>query len=140
MILVNATRHSVVANARRTYTTATTKPKRRIGSVRGGILGFLVGVGAALAISDSFHFHDEYVKSTRQLAASVDELRSSTEKVREYADTVERLDRDFSQVRAQAVSAKDLEQLKRDIYKLHDTMSHDHVELKARVWKMEHRS
>ncbi|KAI9492693.1 hypothetical protein BDB00DRAFT_788517 [Zychaea mexicana] len=139
MFLVNATRQSVVTNARRTYATSA-KPKRRVGAVSGGVLGFIAGVGAALAVSDSFHFQDEYVKSTRQLAASVDELRTSTEKVREYADSVERVDRDFAQVKAQSVSAKDLEQLKRDIYKLHDTMSHDHVELKARVWKMEHRS
>ncbi|KAI7857197.1 hypothetical protein BDC45DRAFT_501904 [Circinella umbellata] len=104
------------------------------------MLGFLAGVGAALAVSDSFHFHDEYVKSTRQLAESVAEMHASTEKVREYADIIERVDHDFSQMKAQAVSAKDLEKLKRDIYKLHDTMSHDHVELKARVWKMEHRS
>ena len=35
MILVNATRHTAVANARRTYTTAA-NPKRRVGAIRGG--------------------------------------------------------------------------------------------------------
>ncbi|KAI8149175.1 hypothetical protein BJV82DRAFT_663507 [Fennellomyces sp. T-0311] len=136
-MLVNVGRHSI-SHARRAYTTST-KPKRRVGAVRGGILGFLVGAGACVAISDQF-IQDDYIKSTRQLAASVDELRTSTEKVREYADRVERVDRDFTQLRANSVSAKDLDKLKRDIYKLHDSMTHDHVELKARVWKIEHRS
>lgn len=39
--------------------------------------------------------------------------------VREYADIVERLDRDYTQLRSSVINAKDLDKLKRDLYKVH---------------------
>ncbi|CDH55539.1 predicted protein [Lichtheimia corymbifera JMRC:FSU:9682] len=135
-------RHAVTACSRRAYTTATNnataaaKPKRKVGATRGGILGFLVGAGVCVAFSEQF-IQQEFIESTRQLAKSVDELHASTEKVREYADIVERLDRDYTQLRSSVINAKDLDKLKRDLYKVHDQISHEHVLLKARVGEIE---
>lgn len=71
--------------------------------------------------------------------------------MREYADIVERLDRDYTQLRSSVINSKDLDKLKRDLYKIHvcfppnvksvfinrfqqqDQISHEHVLLKARV-------
>ena len=39
--------------------------------------------------------------------------------MREYADIVERLDRDYTQLRSSVINAKDLDKLKRDLYKIH---------------------
>lgn len=39
--------------------------------------------------------------------------------MREYADIVERVDRDFHQLRAEGVKQKDLEKLKNEVYRLH---------------------
>lgn len=39
--------------------------------------------------------------------------------MREYADIVERLDRDYTQLRSSVINSKDLDKLKRDLYKIH---------------------
>ncbi|ORZ03729.1 hypothetical protein BCR43DRAFT_483868 [Syncephalastrum racemosum] len=137
-LLVRAAAKSVASRtqiaATRTYATA--KPKRRVGGFRGGLLGFLLGSAACVAVSDQF-VQDDFIHSTRQLAASVDELRKQTEKVREYADIVERVDRDFTRLKTHSISSEDLERLKRDIFRLHDLASHEHVNLRDRVWDVE---
>ncbi|KAI9320990.1 hypothetical protein BX666DRAFT_1913376 [Dichotomocladium elegans] len=129
-------RQAIMAASRRAYSTHSSgAPKRRVGALRGGLLGFLLGTGACIAVSEQF-MQQEFLDSTRHLAKSVDELRVSTEKVREYADIVERLDRDYHQLKSNIIGSKDLAQLRREIYKAHDIISHEHVQLKARVNKI----
>ncbi|KAG0168610.1 hypothetical protein DFQ28_005095 [Apophysomyces sp. BC1034] len=126
--------HAPLTSAR-TYATSSSSPKK-VGAFRGGVLGFLLGAGAFVGVSEYF-LDEELLKSTRQLTTSVHELHSSTEKIKGYAATVEHIDREFSHLRSGAVQAKDLEQLKKELYKIHDVVSHDHLELKHRVWHVE---
>ncbi|KAF7731254.1 serine protease [Apophysomyces ossiformis] len=119
----------------RTYATSSSSPKK-VGGLRGGILGFLLGASTFIGVSEYF-LDEELLKSTRQLTTSVVDLHSSTEQVKGYADAVEKIDREFAHLRSGAVQAKDLEQLKKELHKIHDVLSHEHLELKHRAWHVD---
>ncbi|ORY91240.1 hypothetical protein BCR43DRAFT_100969 [Syncephalastrum racemosum] len=110
--------------------------KKKVGAVRGGLLGFLSGVTLAGGVG-YYYLLEEYNSASASLLNSVQELQSSTEKVREYARKIEAVDKDVSKLKDSTASAQQLNELKTEFRKLYDTLNYEHLELKAHVWGLE---
>ncbi|KAL1927305.1 hypothetical protein VTP01DRAFT_3934 [Rhizomucor pusillus] len=123
----------LIAKQARGYATSSGQPSSRARGLLGGLLGFVVGTGLCVGFSDHLVQHD-FIQSTRKLATSVDELRATTENVREYGDIVERVDRNFKYLKANAAKIDNLESVRQDLYKLHDAADQEQVQLRAMIW------
>ncbi|KAI8065513.1 hypothetical protein BC940DRAFT_304290 [Gongronella butleri] len=124
-----------LAASQRPYTTATTEQKQ-VGAIRGGLIGFLVGVSLAGSVG-YYYLLEEYNHASESLLTSVQELQQSTEKVRDYAQRIETLDRELAKLKKDAASAKQLEETRVQLRKLYDTLNMEHLELKTHVWGLE---
>ncbi|ORX51937.1 hypothetical protein DM01DRAFT_1289319 [Hesseltinella vesiculosa] len=119
---------------RRPYTTeSVTTEQKQVGALRGGLIGFLVGVTFAGSIG-YYYLLEEYNHASESLLVSVEELQKSTEKVRDYAQRIETLDRELAKLKKTAASAQQLEESKIQLRKLYDTLNMEHLELKTHIW------
>ncbi|KAI7876267.1 hypothetical protein K492DRAFT_210447 [Lichtheimia hyalospora FSU 10163] len=124
-----------VTATRRFYATETaSKPK--VGAVRGGFVGFLLGVTLAGSVG-YYYLLEEYNSASDSLLSSVQELQSSTEKVREYARKIEAVDKDVTKLKELAATTQQLNDLKAEFRKLYDTLNMEHLDLKSHVWGLE---
>ncbi|KAJ8653502.1 hypothetical protein O0I10_010830 [Lichtheimia ornata] len=117
-----------------TETAAASKPK--VGAVRGGFVGFLLGVTVAGSVG-YYYLLEEYNSASDSLLSSVQELQTSTEKVREYARKIEAVDKDVTKLKELAATTQQLNDLKAEFRKLYDTLNMEHLDLKSHVWGLE---
>ncbi|KAI9314149.1 hypothetical protein BX666DRAFT_1970799 [Dichotomocladium elegans] len=124
---------SNTALARRFYTSEATAAPKKVGAVRGGFVGFLLGVTVAGSVG-YYYLLEEYNNASDSLLSSVQELQSSTEKVREYARKIEAVDKDVTKLKELAATTQQLNELKAEFRKLYDTLNMEHLDLKTHVW------
>ncbi|KAG0335849.1 hypothetical protein BG004_008295 [Podila humilis] len=110
--------------------------KRPVGGFRGGILGFLIGATAAGG-AGYYYLLEEYQTASNLLLSSVEDLQSSTNKVRDYAKKIESVEAELKSLRAKAATVEQLQDLKADVKKVYDGLNVEHLELKSHVWGLE---
>ncbi|KAJ2722645.1 hypothetical protein GGI07_003172 [Coemansia sp. Benny D115] len=115
---------------------AAPKKRRAIGGFRGGLVGFLLGATTAGAIG-FVYLIEEYQKATSLVLSSVEELEKSSLKVREYVRKIEAVEADVKRLEAASATQQQVAQLKADWRKQADSLTRDHLELKAHVWEIE---
>ncbi|CAO3599069.1 unnamed protein product [Absidia cylindrospora] len=121
---------------RRLYTTETASEPKKIGAVKGGFIGFLTGVSLAGAVG-YYYLLEEYNSASESLMNSVQDLQQSTEKVRDYAQRIESIDKDLTKLKKTAATEQQLDETKIQLRKLYDTLNIEHLELKTHVWGLE---
>ncbi|KAF9582352.1 hypothetical protein BGW38_000311 [Lunasporangiospora selenospora] len=125
--------------ARNTQTTASAPVvnyKRPVGGFRGGILGFLVGVTAA-GSAGYYYLLEEYQTASNLLLASVEDLQTSTNKVRVYAKKIESVEAELEALRSKAATVDQLKEVQQNLKKVYDALNIEHLELKSHVWGLE---
>ncbi|KAI8341646.1 hypothetical protein BC941DRAFT_414090 [Chlamydoabsidia padenii] len=120
----------------RHYATEVTTEQKKVGAVKGGLIGFLTGVSLAGAIG-YYYLLEEYNSASESLMKSVEELQQSTEKVRDYAKRIEAIDKDLTKLKKTAATEKQLDEAKVQLRKLYDTLNIEHLDLKTHVWGLE---
>ncbi|ORX96258.1 hypothetical protein K493DRAFT_259800 [Basidiobolus meristosporus CBS 931.73] len=106
--------------------------KKKVGAFRGGLMGLLLGVTTAGGIG-YYYLLDEYHSASALLVKSVDELHNSTNKVREYAKKIERVEKELIELKAASATSKDIEKVHRDLKQLYEIVQSEHEELKGHV-------
>ncbi|KAF7732329.1 hypothetical protein EC973_005225 [Apophysomyces ossiformis] len=129
------TRNATQGLAARMYTTEAEAPKK-VGAVRGGLVGFLLGVTLA-GSAGYYYLLEEYNSASGSLLNSVEELQSSTDKIRDYARRIEVVDKDVAKLKDSVATVQQLNELKAEFRKLYDTLNVEHLELKTHVWGLE---
>ncbi|KAI8099910.1 uncharacterized protein BX664DRAFT_322373 [Halteromyces radiatus] len=124
------------ATSRRFYTTELNTEQKKMGAVKGGLIGFLVGVSITGAIG-YYYLLEEYNSASESLMKSVEELQHSTEKVRDYAQRIESIDKDLTNLKKTAATQQQLDESKIQLRKLYDTLNIEHLDLKTHVWGLE---
>ncbi|KAF9182593.1 hypothetical protein BGZ51_003648 [Haplosporangium sp. Z 767] len=125
---------SAIARAEQTAPVVTYK--RPIGGFRGGILGFLIGATAAGG-AGYYYLLEEYQTASNLLLNSVEDLQTSTNKVRDYAKKIESVEAELKALRAKAATVEQLGELKTEVKKVYDGLNIEHLELKSHVWGLE---
>ncbi|KAL1935066.1 hypothetical protein VTP01DRAFT_4206 [Rhizomucor pusillus] len=120
----------------RFYSSEVETSTKKVGAVRGGLVGFLLGVTLAGG-AGYYYLLEEYSNASNSLLSSVEELQASTEKVREYARKIEAVDRDVAKLKDTTATAQQLNDLKAEFRRLYDTLNIEHLELKTHVWGLE---
>ncbi|KAG9292242.1 hypothetical protein G9A89_023962 [Geosiphon pyriformis] len=111
-------------------------PKKPVGGFRGGIIGFLLGFTVASG-AGYIYLLDEYHAASNLLLGSVEELQQSTNKVRDYAKKIEKIEEDLKLLQSYAASEDQLLELRNEGKKIYDSLNIQHLELKAHVWSIE---
>ncbi|RUS18552.1 hypothetical protein BC938DRAFT_475947 [Jimgerdemannia flammicorona] len=114
----------------------TDAPQKPIGGFRGGLIGFLIGITIAGG-TGYYYLIDEYHVASSLLLNSVEELQSSTNRVRDYARKIETVDKELRKLRESAATVEQLEELRSEMKKLYDGLHIQHLELKTHVWGIE---
>ncbi|KAH6564146.1 hypothetical protein BASA50_006837 [Batrachochytrium salamandrivorans] len=108
---------------------------RRVGFVRGGLFGFLLGVSATSA-AVYVYLLDDYQHSSNSLLSGVDNLQQSTEKLKAYTSKIEVLDKDLKHFTKTHSTKKEFENLRNELLKIIDDVHVSHLELKTQVYDM----
>ncbi|ORX98832.1 hypothetical protein K493DRAFT_280183 [Basidiobolus meristosporus CBS 931.73] len=109
---------------------------KKMGSIGGGILGFIIGGSAAGALS-YYYLLEEYQNASTRLLSAVDQLQTSTDQVREYAKKIEEVDSELAELKTSVASKEKVEKARRELRKLYDVANIEHLELKTHVWAIE---
>ncbi|KAI9465612.1 hypothetical protein BJY52DRAFT_1202336 [Lactarius psammicola] len=96
-------------------------PKKPVGGIRGGVIGFLFGFSLASSFA-AYRLLDEYKQASATLQASVEELQQSTEKVSAHVRRIE---------------ADDLSRLRAEIKKIYAGLHIEFLDLRTFVWGMQ---
>ncbi|KAG0217318.1 hypothetical protein B0O80DRAFT_458992 [Mortierella sp. GBAus27b] len=138
--LVSRRHFSSSAVARAEQGAGATQPvvtyKRPVGGFRGGILGFLLGATAA-GSAGYYYLLEEYQTASNLLLSSVEDLQTSTNKVRDYAKKIESVDAELKALRSKAATVDQLNEVRSEFKKVYDALNIEHLELKSHVWGLE---
>ncbi|CAM0137903.1 hypothetical protein VKS41_001124 [Umbelopsis sp. WA50703] len=139
-VLLKQTARSGYAGAfnipRTIYRSYSTESAKVTGAVRGGLLGFLLGVTISGGIG-YYYLLEEYNEASASLLNSVKDLQASTDKVRDYARKIEAIDRDVAKLKETTATSQQLLDLRNELKKLYDGLNIEHLELKTHVWGLE---
>ncbi|KAK2465240.1 hypothetical protein APHAL10511_002594 [Amanita phalloides] len=111
-------------------------PRKPVGGVRGGIVGFLFGFSIASSFA-AYHLLEEYRQASAALQASVDELKLSTEKVSEHVRRIQAVEKDLKALRDASAPREDLSRLRTEVKKLYDGLHVEILDLRAHIWGMQ---
>ncbi|KAF7314187.1 hypothetical protein MKEN_00890900 [Mycena kentingensis (nom. inval.)] len=107
-------RNEVVANVG-----VPTPPKKPVGAVRGGILGFLTGFSLAASLA-AYNLLDQYNTASAALQASVDELKQSTDQISAHIRRIEAVEKDQKMLADKTALKEDLSKVRTEVKKLYD--------------------
>ncbi|KAF8650115.1 hypothetical protein AX16_005353 [Volvariella volvacea WC 439] len=107
--------------------------KKPIGGVRGGIVGFLFGFSLASSYA-AYHLLEEYQQASAALQASVEELKSSTEKVSAHVRRIEAVEQDLKALSQASASKEDISRVRGEVKKLYDGLHVELLDLRTHVW------
>ncbi|RUP47051.1 hypothetical protein BC936DRAFT_146188 [Jimgerdemannia flammicorona] len=107
-----------------------------LGPRHSSLIGFLIGITIAGG-TGYYYLIDEYHVASSLLLNSVEELQSSTNRVRDYARKIETVDKELRKLRESAATVEQLEELRSEMKKLYDGLHIQHLELKTHVWGIE---
>ncbi|KAI5989948.1 hypothetical protein EDD15DRAFT_1199727 [Pisolithus albus] len=111
-------------------------PKKPIGGFRGGLIGFLFGFSLASAFA-AYHLLDEYKAASAALQTSVEELRTSTEKVSAHVRRIEAVEKDLKALSQSSASKDDLARVRAELKKVYDGLHIEFLDLRSHVWGMQ---
>ncbi|CAG8468749.1 1859_t:CDS:2 [Ambispora gerdemannii] len=112
------------------------KSKKPIGGFRGGLIGFLLGVTLASG-AGYVYLMDDYHAASNLLLSSVEELQLSTNKVRDYAKKIEKVEGDLRSLQTHVTTKDQLSELRKEMKRLYDTLEGKQLELKVRMSNLE---
>ncbi|KAI8807644.1 hypothetical protein BJ742DRAFT_304217 [Cladochytrium replicatum] len=102
------------------------------GKATASVVGFLIGV-TMTTWGGLLSFGENYQRSTASMITSVEELQSSTSKVKRSLGKIDTVEGDLSSLKAKAATQADLEKLRNELLKAIDEVNVSHLELKAYV-------
>ncbi|KAI9443100.1 hypothetical protein H4582DRAFT_2109513 [Lactarius indigo] len=111
-------------------------PKKPVGGIRGGVIGFLFGFSLASSFA-AYRLLDEYKQASATLQASVEELQQSTEKVSAHVRRIEAVEKDLKTLSNSSASKDDLSRLRAEIKKIYDGLHIEFLDLRTFVWGMQ---
>ncbi|SPO25123.1 uncharacterized protein UTRI_02773_B [Ustilago trichophora] len=106
--------------------------RRPVGSVRGGVLGFLFGFGIASAYG-YYYLLKEYNAASNLMLASVEELQTSTEKITGHLQRLNKLEADLKSLSSQSASKSDYEKNRVEMKKIVDGIHDEVLDVKKQV-------
>ncbi|KAJ1035029.1 hypothetical protein NDA18_000632 [Ustilago nuda] len=106
--------------------------RRPVGSVRGGVLGFLFGFGIASAYG-YYYLLKEYNAASNLTLASVEELQTSTEKITGHLQRLNKLEADLKSLSNQAASKAEYEKNRVEMKKIVDGIHDEVLDVKKQV-------
>ncbi|KAJ8080676.1 hypothetical protein PM082_017510 [Marasmius tenuissimus] len=104
--------------------------KKPIGGFRGGIVGFLFGFSLASSFA-AYQLLDEYKQASAALQASVEELKTSTEKALRRIEAVEK---DLKALTSASATKEDISRVRAEVKKLYDGLHVEFLDLRTHVW------
>ncbi|KAL0064684.1 hypothetical protein AAF712_008382 [Marasmius tenuissimus] len=114
--------------------------KKPIGGFRGGIVGFLFGFSLASSFA-AYQLLDEYKQASAALQASVEELKTSTEKARLLGSFVtaqvrriEAVEKDLKALTSTSATKEDISRVRAEVKKLYDGLHVEFLDLRTHVW------
>ncbi|CCF51754.1 uncharacterized protein UHOR_03758 [Ustilago hordei] len=108
--------------------------RRPVGSVRGGVLGFLFGFGIASAYG-YYYLLKEYNAASNLMLASVEELQTSTEKITGHLQRLNKLEADLKSLSNQAASKAEYEKNRVEMKKIVDGIHDEVLDVKKQIEK-----
>ncbi|RKP09971.1 hypothetical protein THASP1DRAFT_22239 [Thamnocephalis sphaerospora] len=109
------------------------KSRSQFGS---GLIGFLLG-GTIVGAVGWYEFLDDYRYASRTLLESVEELESSTRKVRDYARKIEAVEATLRRLENQSVTEEALNQLRQEMRTLMDSNEENQYAWRGRIVDIE---
>ncbi|KIS69768.1 uncharacterized protein UMAG_02290 [Mycosarcoma maydis] len=106
--------------------------RRPVGSVRGGVLGFLFGFGIASAYG-YYYLLKEYNAASNLMLASVEELQGSTEKITGHLQRLNKLEADLKSLTSQTASKAEYEKNRLEMKKIVDGIHDEVLDVKKQV-------
>ncbi|GAA5870921.1 hypothetical protein JCM8547_000033 [Rhodosporidiobolus lusitaniae] len=110
--------------------------RRPVGAFRGGIIGFLAGV-TLVGSYGYFQLLDDYSRASRELLASVEELKGSTEQMASHLSRISTLESTTTSLSHNSATKPELNSLRAEYRKLLEAEHLDVLNLKAHVWALE---
>ncbi|KAF9976163.1 hypothetical protein BGZ65_007944, partial [Modicella reniformis] len=84
-----------------------------------------------------YYLLEEYQTASNLLLDSVEDLQTSTNKVRDYAKKIESVEAELKALHTKAATVEQLNELRSEIKKVYDALNIEHLELKSHVWGLE---
>ncbi|KAI0259820.1 hypothetical protein BC834DRAFT_904144 [Gloeopeniophorella convolvens] len=94
-------------------------PRKPVGGIRGGVIGFLFGFSLASSFA-AYRLLDEYKQASAVLQASVEELQRSTETVSAHVRRIEAVEKDLKALSNSSASKDDLSRIRAEVKKIYD--------------------
>ncbi|KAI0304515.1 hypothetical protein B0F90DRAFT_1706500 [Multifurca ochricompacta] len=110
-------------------------PRKPVGGIRGGVIGFLFGFSLASSFA-AYRLLEEYKQASATLQASVEELQQSTEKVSAHVRRIEAVEKDLKALSNSSASKDDLSRLRAEVKKIYDGLHIEFLDLRTFVWGM----
>ncbi|KAH9971934.1 hypothetical protein BGW80DRAFT_1151022, partial [Lactifluus volemus] len=111
-------------------------PRKPVGGIRGGVIGFLFGFSLASSFA-AYRLLDEYKQASVTLQASVEELQQSTEKVSAHVRRIEAVEKDLKALANSSASKDDLSRLRAEVKKIYDGLHIEFLDLRTFVWGLQ---
>ncbi|KAI0272932.1 hypothetical protein BGY98DRAFT_148197 [Russula aff. rugulosa BPL654] len=111
-------------------------PRKPVGGIRGGVIGFLFGFSLASSFA-AYRLLDEYKLASATLQASVEELQQSTEKVSAHVRRIEAVEKDLKALTNSSASKDDLSRLRAEVKKIYDGLHIEFLDLRTFVWGLQ---
>ncbi|KAA1469822.1 hypothetical protein DENSPDRAFT_835499 [Dentipellis sp. KUC8613] len=111
-------------------------PKKPVGGIRGGVIGFLFGFSLASSFA-AYRLLEEYKLASAALQASVEELQASTEKISAHVRRIEAVEKDLKALSEASASKDDLTRLRAEVKKIYDGLHIEFLDLRSFVWGMQ---
>ncbi|KAL7748804.1 hypothetical protein RI367_005717 [Sorochytrium milnesiophthora] len=112
-------------------------PKRQIGAVRGGIIGLLLGFVVSGA-TGYYYLLDDYQVYSNALLSNVDKLSQNVDEIQRSLGKVARLETEVKTLQKGTIQRDELERLRKEVLKSLDAATVETLELKTRLWSLEH--
>ncbi|KNE67127.1 hypothetical protein AMAG_12200 [Allomyces macrogynus ATCC 38327] len=111
-------------------------PKKPVGAIRGGVIGFLLGIVLA-GTAGYYYLVDDYQVYSNALLNNVEQLGGSVESIRASLKKADKLEAEVKALKDNAAKRDELEKARKEMLKALDNLTIEHLELKTRVWAAE---
>ncbi|TFY75478.1 hypothetical protein EWM64_g8534 [Hericium alpestre] len=108
-------------------------PKKPVGGIRGGVIGFLFGFSLASSFA-AYRLLDEYKQASAALQTSVQELQRSTEQISAHIRRIEAVEKDLKALSESAATHDDLSRVRAEVKKIYDGLHIEFLDLRSFVW------
>ncbi|KAI9592843.1 hypothetical protein BDF19DRAFT_450305 [Syncephalis fuscata] len=100
------------------------------------MLGFFMGA-TLTGVIGWYEFLDDYLYASRTLLESVEDLESSTRKVRDYARKIEKVETTLRRLEEQAITQTSLEDMRKELRTIMDANEESRYAWRGRIVELE---